>query len=67
MVFIDADKVVVDLASMSPCPQETLSCPAYRSKGKAKYVLEINGGLAQEFGFEIGQKLDFNVLDDQIK
>ena len=36
-------------------------CPSYSSPEKAKYVLEINAGLAEEYGLKIDDKVDLKL------
>ena len=38
--------------SLEPCTEN--SCPAFYPEEKIKYVLEINSGISEEFGFEKG-------------
>lgn len=61
VVFIDEDRTVVDVQTMVPCLPEETSCPSYRSKAKAIFALEINGGRALELGIRPGDKLEFKL------
>lgn len=46
MIFFDQNRNLVDYKKdASPCTSDI--CPSYISKGKAKYVLEINSGLVK--------------------
>ena len=55
MIFIDADMVVVEIkANVPPCKEDP--CPTYESE-PAKYVLEINGGVAEKKNINIGDKI----------
>jgi uncharacterized membrane protein (UPF0127 family) len=46
MLFIDANLTVVDVIHAVPCEQDP--CQIYAPKGKALYVLEVNGGRFDE-------------------
>lgn len=47
LLFIAANGTIVDMKeSFQPCKTEF--CESYKSKEKAKYVLEVNGGFAGE-------------------
>ncbi len=55
MIFIDEEWKVVEIrADVQPCKEDP--CPTYPSK-PAKYVLEINGGLAGKTGIQVGSKM----------
>lgn len=55
MLFIDKNGKIVKIAkSAKPLSKKLIS-----SKVKAKMVLEINGGLSQELGIEVGDKIRF--------
>jgi hypothetical protein len=52
MIFIDANMTVVEIkANVPPCKQDP--CQSYPSK-PAKFVLEINGGIAEVKGIKVG-------------
>lgn len=55
MVFIDDNMTVVDKTTMQPCKNDP--CPTYTSEFPAKYVLEVNSGVAQSI--EMGSKISF--------
>jgi uncharacterized membrane protein (UPF0127 family) len=53
MIFVSADNKVVDIKhNVPPCEEDP--CPRYESVKPAMYVLEINGGLAEKKGIDIG-------------
>ena len=55
LIFLDKNMNVVDIKhNFQPCRQDP--CPSYTSKANAKYVLEINAGLAEKFKIEEGNK-----------
>jgi uncharacterized membrane protein (UPF0127 family) len=53
ILFIGADKAIVDIQTMTPCANDP--CPLYASKAPAKYALEINSGEASRKGMKEGQ------------
>ncbi|RFF26808.1 DUF192 domain-containing protein [Wenzhouxiangella sp. 15181] len=58
IIYLDRDLEVVSIsADTPPCRSRTGRCPNYPSDGPAKYVLEINGGLAAEYGIEPGDRI----------
>lgn len=46
IVFIAANKTVVDVQTMEPCKADT--CRTYASRAPAKYALEVNAGGAKD-------------------
>ncbi len=59
IIYLDRDLRVVSIsADTPPCRSRTGRCPNYPSDGPAKYVLEINGGLAAELGLEPGDRIE---------
>jgi len=59
IIYIDRDFEVVSIsADTPPCRSRTRRCPSYPSEGPAQYVLEINGGLAAEYGIEPGDRIE---------
>ena len=58
MMWIDSNyKIVFIGQNEQPC--KSLICPPIIPLAKAKYVLEINAGLSQEFGFNVGDEAKF--------
>jgi uncharacterized membrane protein (UPF0127 family) len=58
IIYIDRDFEVVSIsADTPPCRSRNRRCPSYPSEGPAQYVLEINGGLAAEYGIEPGDRI----------
>lgn len=56
VIFISAqNKVVSFFKSLKPCKKK--DCDIYTSTEKAKYMLEVNAGLIEREGIEIGQKV----------
>lgn len=57
MIFIDQNWIVVEVKSnIQPCNEEP--CPSYHSV-PAKYVLEINAGLAEKYGIGVNSTVFF--------
>jgi len=50
ILFINASRKIVDIQTMLPC--KTSHCIHYRSKQPAQYALEINAGLAKQWGVQ---------------
>lgn len=58
MIFADSEgKVVSTRENVPPCVDGT-SCPVYSSGTGARYVLEINAGLAQAYDIRPGAQMD---------
>jgi len=57
MIWIDSNNEVVFFSqNLQPC--KTLICPSIIPPVKAKYVLEINAGICQKIGLELGDELN---------
>jgi hypothetical protein len=55
-VFLDAAGTVTEvMPDRPPCPADP--CPAWTSKGPARYVLELNAGAAKRHGVTPGARL----------
>jgi len=58
MIWIDENMEIVSIfPNAQPC--KTKDCESIRPLKKAKYVLEINGGLAAEKGIELHDVVEF--------
>ena len=56
IIWIDANlKIIYIEKKAQPCTIE--QCETFGLKQKAKYVLEINGGLADKLGIKIGEEI----------
>jgi len=56
MIWIDKNnKIIFIQKNAQPCKTE--QCESFGPDENAKYVLEINGGLAEEMGIEIGEEI----------
>lgn len=59
ILWIDSNKTIVYIQKdAEPCKVE--NCPTYIPNKPAKYVLEINGDLSEEYGFKEGKPVIFN-------
>jgi len=56
ILFISEDKRVVNITEADPCSGSP--CERHCSRGKVKYVLEINQGVSKENGFTQGTLVD---------
>lgn len=63
MIFVDKDGQVVSVsANVQPCREKVpSSCPDYSSTKPARYVLEINAGLAQFHHIQPGSHMDISI------
>lgn len=62
MIFVDSEGKVVSIQkNVPPCVDGT-SCPVYSSGAGARYVLEINAGLAQIHAIQPGTRMDIQVM-----
>ncbi len=59
IVWINENKEVVYMhKNTPPCPENV--CFSIMPDREAKYVLEVNSGVANDIGLNIGDKLEFN-------
>jgi uncharacterized protein len=61
ILYFDSDLRLVSVAADTP-PCVTPYCPAYPSARPARYVLELNAGLASELGVQPGDQL--RIIDE---
>ncbi len=58
ILYFDEDRKLVSISEKTPpCKNTTTRCPNYPSGKAAKYVLEINSGLSEKYGFSAGDEL----------
>jgi len=56
IIWINKDKEIVFISeNTQPCKEEYI-CPSVNPEKNAKYVLEVNGGMAEKIGLKIGDK-----------
>jgi uncharacterized membrane protein (UPF0127 family) len=56
MIWIGENNKIIFIAkNAQPC--KSILCPSITPSGKAKYVLEINGGLSDKFRFNLGDQV----------
>lgn len=63
LIFIDKNNKIVDIKeNFEPCKEDP--CPTYKSKEKAIYVLEVQGGFVKNNNIRTGIEVKFkNVLN----
>jgi len=60
IIWINSNKEVVFIGeNIFPCSEDP--CSVIRPGRDAKYVLEINGGMARQIGLILGDKIDFDI------
>ncbi|MBU6421484.1 MAG: DUF192 domain-containing protein [Gammaproteobacteria bacterium] len=59
IIFFDAHKRLINVSANTP-PCKVDPCPTYGSTAPAKYVLELNAGMAAKLGLKAGDK--FTIL-----
>ena len=61
IIWMNRRRVVVEIAANTPpCPSKSArECPSYGGHEKARYVLEVNAGVAAKNGVRVGDVLDF--------
>ena len=62
ILFInDEDIIVYMVKHAQPCNNTV--CPIYKTTREASKVLEINAGLSNEYGFHVGDLVEYFVVD----
>ena len=61
LIWMDNDRRIVEMSlDTPPCRSSSATdCPNYGGNFKAKYVLEVNAGIARKNGLKTGDTLDF--------
>ena len=65
ILYFDSDWTLVGWSlNTPPCAQGSQfnRCPSYPSRAPAQYVLELNGGIAEKLGVQLGDKLEVTGL-----
>ncbi len=60
ILFFDKDLRLISVAADTP-PCKVSRCPSYQSTAPGKYVLEVNAGLANKWGVQVGDKLELHL------
>ncbi len=60
IMYFDKDLKLVSLSADTP-PCKVSRCPSYPSIAPAKYVLELNAGIAASLGIAVGDKLKLDL------
>ncbi len=55
IIWINKDKEIIHIESVQPCKIDP--CPSYNPEKEALYVLEINSGLSEKYGFKEGNEI----------
>ena len=59
IIWIDSNGVVVFIEeNVEPCVD---NCSIFKSDREAKYVLEVNSGVVERIGLEVGNKLELDI------
>lgn len=60
IIWINTDREIVFIKHNAPVCLED-PCESFTPNEKALYVLEINSGIAEEIGLEVGDKTEFKI------
>lgn len=63
IIYISDNQIVDIIKNAEPQPNDATDIPVFTPRENANYVLEINGGLADEHGFEIGNEVVFSGIN----
>jgi uncharacterized protein len=60
MIWMDNDHKIVEIVeSAPPCKTPASQCVHYGGHEDARFVLELNGGLARKFGLKPGETIQW--------
>jgi hypothetical protein len=59
ILYFDDNRQLINVERAVPC--KSSSCPHYPSRGRARYVLELNLGISQRYDFTPGMKLELDI------
>ena len=57
IIWVDSDMNIVHIEKNVPPCQENTACVSYKTKAKAKYVLEVNAGWVDDNGVDLGDSV----------
>ena len=58
LIFLDRNREIVDIQTMEPQPgTRDAALKVYQPPRPVLYALEMNGGLAKRYGFEVGMQV----------
>jgi len=60
LIYISDNTIVDIVKNAEPVAEDSTDIQIYEPKEDANYVLEIYGGLSDEYGFEIGNEVTFS-------
>lgn len=63
IIYISDNKIVDIIKNAPPQTEDSQGLPVYEPREAANYVLEINGGKADELGIEIGDEVVFEGIN----
>jgi len=64
IIWLDEDFKVLYIANATPCGEENSkknNCTSYGTSALSRYILEINSGLTEEYGMEVGSVLSSTI------
>jgi uncharacterized protein len=60
IIWLNEHHRIVEIsADTPPCASDAPTCPSYGGKADAQYVLELAGGMAKNYGLDVGDYLMF--------
>jgi len=60
IIWLDNQRRIVEISPQTPpCKTAASQCPHYGGTQRARYVLELAGGMAEKHGLKLGDTLDF--------
>jgi len=61
IIWMNEAKEIIFISKETP-PCKTEACLSYGPEGGSLYVLEINGGLSDKLGLNVGDKVEFKAI-----
>jgi uncharacterized membrane protein (UPF0127 family) len=60
IVWLDSNRDIVEIVeNAQPCKTQASKCQQYGGKQISSYVIEIPGGMARNFGLQLGQRIQW--------